>query len=155
MLMRTARGPLVAGLLAITAAPIAAQQAVNLPARDKALTEKPATLFTYGKEEGANHELLAGVRAVASGMLVAAWGLERPPLEALGAIRFDAPYLAQRDALVEAFTRKYVTSLLLQTNGNQSEAARISGLDRTYFGRMLAKLGMSRGTRGEGPDRAS
>jgi DNA-binding NtrC family response regulator len=73
----------------------------------------------------------------------------RPPLEALGAIHFDAPYLAQRDALVEAFTRKYVNSLLQQTNGNQSEAARIAGLDRTYFGRMLAKL---RGTRGESPE---
>jgi hypothetical protein len=62
MLMRI---PVIAGFLAMTAAPVLAQQAVNLPTRDKALAEKPAVVFTYGKEEGASHELLAGVRAVA------------------------------------------------------------------------------------------
>jgi DNA-binding NtrC family response regulator len=56
----------------------------------------------------------------------------------------DVPYLEQRDALVDAFTRKYVTVLLERTRGNQTEAARIAGLDRTYFGRLLAKLGRSR-----------
>jgi DNA-binding NtrC family response regulator len=55
--------------------------------------------------------------------------------------RFDIPYLAQRDAVVEAFTRKYVAALLERTRGNQTEASRIAGLDRTYFGRLLAKLG--------------
>ena len=47
-------------------------------------------------------------------------------------------------ALVEAFTRKYVAALLERTRGNQTEAARIAGLDRTYFGRLLAKLGKAR-----------
>ena len=55
--------------------------------------------------------------------------------------RLDVPYLAQRDALVENFTRQYVAALLQRTRGNQTEAARIAGLDRTYFGRLLAKLG--------------
>jgi DNA-binding NtrC family response regulator len=59
-------------------------------------------------------------------------------------VRFDAPYLAQRDALVEAFSRRYLTSLLDHTQGNQSEAARIAGLDRTYLGRMIARLGLAR-----------
>jgi DNA-binding NtrC family response regulator len=58
--------------------------------------------------------------------------------------RLDVPYLAQRDALVDAFTRKYVASLLERTRGNQTEAARIAGLDRTYFGRLLAKLGRTK-----------
>jgi DNA-binding NtrC family response regulator len=58
--------------------------------------------------------------------------------------RLEVPYLAQRDALVEAFTRKYVAALLERTRGNQTEAARIAGLDRTYFGRLLAKLGRTR-----------
>jgi DNA-binding NtrC family response regulator len=58
--------------------------------------------------------------------------------------RYDTPYLAQRDALVDAFTRKYLTTLMAQTAGNQTEAARIAGLDRTYLGRLLAKMGMSR-----------
>jgi DNA-binding NtrC family response regulator len=56
----------------------------------------------------------------------------------------DVPYLEQRDALVDAFTRKYVALLLERTKGNQTEAARIAGLDRTYLGRLLAKLGRPR-----------
>jgi DNA-binding NtrC family response regulator len=55
--------------------------------------------------------------------------------------RFDLPYLVQRDAVVESFTRKYVAALLERTRGNQTEAARVAGLDRTYFGRLLSKLG--------------
>jgi transcriptional regulator with GAF, ATPase, and Fis domain len=56
------------------------------------------------------------------------------------ALRFDVPYLEQRDALVDAFTRRYTEALLERTRGNQTEAARIAGLDRTYFGRLLTKL---------------
>jgi DNA-binding NtrC family response regulator len=55
--------------------------------------------------------------------------------------RFDVPYLTQRDELVERFTQRYVSELLERTNGNQTQAARVAGLDRTYFGRLLAKLG--------------
>jgi DNA-binding protein Fis len=32
--------------------------------------------------------------------------------------------------------------LITRTNGNQSEAARISGLDRSYLGKLLAKHGV-------------
>jgi DNA-binding NtrC family response regulator len=64
--------------------------------------------------------------------------------EGLAPIRFDAPYLEQRDAMVHAFTVRYVTELLEQTKGNQSEAARIAGLDRTYLGRLISKLGLGR-----------
>jgi DNA-binding NtrC family response regulator len=70
-----------------------------------------------------------------------------PPPPSVGgafAPRFDAPYLAQRDAIVESFTREYLTKLLEATHGNQSEAARIAGLDRTYLGRMLSKMGIGR-----------
>ncbi|MBX3228971.1 MAG: sigma 54-interacting transcriptional regulator [Labilithrix sp.] len=56
-------------------------------------------------------------------------------------VSFDAPYLAQRDALVDRFTQRYVSALLERTNGNQTAAAKLAGLDRTYFGRLLAKLG--------------
>jgi len=59
-------------------------------------------------------------------------------------VTFDAPYLAQRDALVDAFTRRYLSALLDHTQGNQSEGARVAGLDRTYLGRMIAKLGVAR-----------
>ena len=46
--------------------------------------------------------------------------------------------------MVDSFTRRYLSSLLDHTQGNQSEAARIAGLDRTYLGRMIARLGLSR-----------
>jgi DNA-binding NtrC family response regulator len=61
--------------------------------------------------------------------------------------RLDVPYLAQRDALVEAFTRDYLIKLLEHANGNHVQAARVAGLDRTYLGRMVNKLGLSRAGR--------
>jgi DNA-binding NtrC family response regulator len=65
-------------------------------------------------------------------------------------IRWDVPFLAQRDAMVAEFTRRYVTALLEQTQGNQSEAARIAGLDRTYLGRLMTKLGWTARGRSSG-----
>jgi DNA-binding NtrC family response regulator len=61
--------------------------------------------------------------------------------------RLDVPYLTQRDALVEAFTREYLIKLLEHAKGNQVQAARLAGLDRTYLGRMVSKLGLSRSGR--------
>ena len=42
-----------------------AQQTVQLPARDKPLTDKPVTQFSIGAEDGEEWELLSGVRQVA------------------------------------------------------------------------------------------
>jgi DNA-binding NtrC family response regulator len=52
------------------------------------------------------------------------------------------PFLEQRDEIVDAFTRHYLEALLAHTNGNQSAAAEVAGLDRTYLGRLLAKVGL-------------
>jgi DNA-binding protein Fis len=51
------------------------------------------------------------------------------------------PYADQKDELVERFTRRYLDVLMRHTENNQSVAARLAGLDRTYLGRLLAKLG--------------
>jgi transcriptional regulator with GAF, ATPase, and Fis domain len=48
-------------------------------------------------------------------------------------------YTEQKELVVDLFTKVYLTSLLRHVDGNQSEAARIAGLDRTYFGRLLAR----------------
>ena len=56
-------------------------------------------------------------------------------------VRLDVPFLEQRDALMDRFSALYVDRLLRETNGNQTAAAKLAGLDRTYFGRLLAKLG--------------
>ena len=62
--MRTRRAlPVLLALAA--AAPVTAQQTVRLPARDVALQERPATVFTVGTEEGRDWEMFSGIRTVA------------------------------------------------------------------------------------------
>jgi len=54
-------------------------------------------------------------------------------------VDLSTPFAEQKDALVDAFARSYLTALLEHTGGNQSEAARVAKLNRNYLGRMLAK----------------
>lgn len=56
----------------------------------------------------------------------------------------DRPYAEQKDLVVERFARVYLAKLLASTQGNQSEAARISGIERSYLGKLLAKYGIVR-----------
>jgi len=51
------------------------------------------------------------------------------------------PYAELKDELVARFTRAYVTALIARSGGNQTTAAKLAGLDRTYLGRLLAKYG--------------
>jgi two-component system, NtrC family, response regulator GlrR len=51
------------------------------------------------------------------------------------------PYAEQKEAFLKLFQRRYVELLLEHTKGNQSEAARISGLERSYLNKILSKLG--------------
>jgi DNA-binding NtrC family response regulator len=55
----------------------------------------------------------------------------------------DRPFSIQKDELSDAFGKSYLRALMAKTGGNQSEAARISGLNRSYLGRMLARYGLS------------
>ncbi len=43
---------------------------------------------------------------------------------------------------MQRFTRAYLSNLMERTGGNQSEAARLSGLERTYIGRLIGRLGL-------------
>ena len=52
-------------LLLTAPAGVFAQQTVQLPARDKVLSDKMPVLYTVGREEGEDWEILSGVRAVA------------------------------------------------------------------------------------------
>jgi DNA-binding NtrC family response regulator len=45
----------------------------------------------------------------------------------------------------EDFERRYVTNALARAHGNLTEAARISGLDRSNFRRVLTRLGIDVG----------
>jgi DNA-binding NtrC family response regulator len=67
------------------------------------------------------------------------------PLEGLRQfVDANAPYAEQKDIVLQTFTRIYLEELLIRTAGNQSEAARISGLDRTYLGKLVAKFGIGK-----------
>jgi transcriptional regulator with GAF, ATPase, and Fis domain len=56
-------------------------------------------------------------------------------------IDVERPYGDQKDEMVDRFTRLYLQALLAHTGGNQTLAAKLAGLDRTYLGRLLGKHG--------------
>jgi two-component system, NtrC family, nitrogen regulation response regulator GlnG len=56
----------------------------------------------------------------------------------------SASYQEQKDAFVNRFARAYLTMLLARTGGNQSEAARVSGVERSYLGKLLVKHGVQK-----------
>lgn len=69
----------------------------------------------------------------------------RPAPAEVGGVDVNRPFLAQRDELVDRFTRRYLEALLAHTGGNQRLAARLSGLNRGYLRRMLGRHGMIEG----------
>jgi two-component system, NtrC family, response regulator GlrR len=52
------------------------------------------------------------------------------------------PYAELKEAVIDHFTRVYLRALLAHAGGNQSTAARLAGLDRTYLGRLVQKYGL-------------
>jgi DNA-binding NtrC family response regulator len=72
-----------------------------------------------------------------------------PPDELESALRrmidVAQPYARQKEQFLHHFVHTYLVVLLEHTGGNQSEAARISGLERSHLNKILAKLGLSRG----------
>jgi DNA-binding NtrC family response regulator len=57
----------------------------------------------------------------------------------------EQTYAAQKEELLQHFTRAYLERLLRATDGNQSQAARQSGLERSYLGKLIGRLGLRRG----------
>jgi DNA-binding NtrC family response regulator len=52
-------------------------------------------------------------------------------------VRLDRPYAEQKQQLMNAFLDVYLEQLLAHTSGNQTEAARLSGLERSYLNRVV------------------
>ena len=52
------------------------------------------------------------------------------------------PYADLKDDVLERFQRVYLTELLTSVKGNQTAAAKLAGMDRTYLGRLLVRLGI-------------
>jgi DNA-binding protein Fis len=50
------------------------------------------------------------------------------------------PYAELKEELVERFLQLYLESLMHHTSSNQSEAARLSGIERSHLNRMLKRV---------------
>ena len=69
------------------------------------------------------------------------------------AVDLDRPFLEQREEFADRFTELYLRALLREVDGNQSEAARRSGLERSYLRKLLAN--QASGTTMRAADRAA
>jgi DNA-binding NtrC family response regulator len=58
---------------------------------------------------------------------------------------FEMPYADAKDHAVEAFDQMYVDRLMKRAGGNVSEAARLAGMDRSNFRRILKKARPEKG----------
>jgi len=56
------------------------------------------------------------------------------------AIDLSLPYSEQKDQLNDRFLRVYLEVLLKKSGKNQSEAARLSGIDRSHLNKLIRKL---------------
>jgi DNA-binding NtrC family response regulator len=54
----------------------------------------------------------------------------------------ERPYQAQKDAMVQLFSRVYFETVMARAGHNQSEAARLSGVERSYLSKLLGKYGV-------------
>jgi len=54
----------------------------------------------------------------------------------------DAPFSEERKRLLDAFEHDYLSTQLKRANNNLAEAARLSGIDRSYLKRILKRHGL-------------
>ncbi|AEH45479.1 two component, sigma54 specific, transcriptional regulator, Fis family [Thermodesulfatator indicus DSM 15286] len=55
-------------------------------------------------------------------------------------ILFDKPYVQAKKELVEKFSRNYIEKLLSKTQGNVTQAARLAGMERQAFQRLMRQF---------------
>jgi len=61
-------------------------------------------------------------------------------------VDLERPLTEQKAEMAERFVRAYLEVVLGQASGNRSEAARLAGMDRSNFGKLLARHGFGRRT---------
>ncbi len=57
-------------------------------------------------------------------------------------IRFDQPFAQLRDTIEARFTGEYLRELMDRAGNNQSEASRVSGIERSQLRKLLGKYGL-------------
>ncbi len=55
---------------------------------------------------------------------------------------FEKPYAEAKKELLNSFSRRYVENLLFKTGGNVTQAARLAGLERQAFQRLMRQFGV-------------
>ena len=78
-------------------------------------------------------------RVISSAALVCKQQIVPQDLERTGAVHVHS--LDLHDAITE-FKKQHVQAVLDQTGGNQTEAARVLGVQRTYVSKLMAELGL-------------
>ena len=60
-------------------------------------------------------------------------------------LEIETPYRIQKEGMIRAFDRAYLTKLLEHCEGNVSEASRRSGINRVHFYDMMHRAGLGNG----------
>jgi two-component system, NtrC family, response regulator GlrR len=108
-----------------------------------ALPDETVAAFKRHAWPGNVRELKNAIQAFAAvGTVPFAAPPELPELRAVFSRLIDVtkPFAEQKERVLSSFVRVYLELLLASTGGNQSEAARIAGLERSYFGKLVGKL---------------
>jgi len=58
------------------------------------------------------------------------------------AVRAELPYAEAKQALLDAFERRYLGDVLARAGGNLSAASRLSGVDRKHLRALVKKHGL-------------
>lgn len=58
------------------------------------------------------------------------------------AVRFDQPFSEIRENVENRLTEEYLRELMARVGGNQSEASRVSGVERSYLRKLLTRHGL-------------
>ncbi len=74
--------------------------------------------------------------------LPASIGAELSNGEVEAASLIHLPFYQAKDLTVNAFARRYTTSIMRQSQGNVTHAARLAGIDRSNFRRLLKEYGV-------------
>lgn len=75
-------------------------------------------------------------------VVVPAAPIAAPTLAAVAAVDLPLSYHDAKCAVLEAFERDYFTRVMAMAKGEMTEAARLAGIDRTNFRRMLQYAGL-------------